>query len=57
MADLNKITLILTLSELNTIVETMNSYAALHISANYEAEELAERLEAYITAIEVDAYD
>lgn len=55
--DINKLTVTFSLSELKAIVNTMNSYAALHISANYEAEELAERLEAYITAIEVDAYD
>lgn len=49
MADIK---IFLSLQELNTIVDTMNNYAALHISSNYEAEEVTEKLENIITSYE-----
>lgn len=55
--DINKLTVTFSLSELKAIVNTMNRYAALHISTDYEAEAVAERLENFITAVEVEAYN
>lgn len=49
---MKEIQITLSLKELHTIVDTMNSYAALHISSDYEAEEVTEMLENIITAYE-----
>ena len=49
---MEKIHITLSLKELHTIVDTMNSYAALHISSDYEAEEITEMLENIITTYE-----
>lgn len=49
---MKEIQITLSLKELYTIVDTMNSYAALHISSDYEAEEVTEKLENIITDYE-----
>ncbi len=42
----------ISLSELKVIIDTMSKYQALHIEANYEAEEIKERLETTLTGLE-----